>query len=367
MPDVDVELLRWITMAYFSGAFILAVFTYYLYFLQKKLYLKRWLQFWLIISLAYITLFHAFYLEITFLFGIFAFLIVSGSYLFLKAGSIFLKFNLPKSIIYIMIIIYTFILITILFSELIAWSILVAYLTYAIFTFIVGINFRKQKDLFSKITGYIIISFSIVSFTYPFIGTYQWFMPWGYMVFGMLGLFMGISLIQINFQSQKQEFINMQVKLKYLVHHDPLTDIYNRSFVDDEFDIITKQNITNVGLLFIDLNNFKQINDELGHRKGDEILIKVSTVLENIIKDKGLVCRFGGDEFIAILYNSTKKETKDLKEKIIYYGNTTLIDNMEIKFAVGSAFKQKEDESMHKLLDKAEKSMYLNKKNQKTK
>ncbi|MFW5889047.1 MAG: GGDEF domain-containing protein [Bacillota bacterium] len=365
MPEVNVEILRWITIAYFSGAFILAIFNFNLYLLQKKLYLKKWLYFWLTVSLAYIVLFQAFYINKPFLFGIFSLLIVSASYLFLKAGSIFLKFKIPNYLIYIIGLLYLFILFTIIIPELIALSIIVAYLTYSVFTFIVGSKFIKKTDFYSELNGYIIIAFSIVSFLYIFIGNYQWFIPWGYMVFGMLGLFMGMSLIQVHFQSQKQEFILMQKKLKYLVHHDPLTKIYNRSFIDDEFANINKKNITNVGLLFIDLNNFKQINDELGHRKGDDILVKVSNVLKDIVKNNGYVCRFGGDEFIIILYNTTIKATNKLKTEITNYGNHNKIDKMEIKFAVGSAFREKSNQDIHDLLDKAEKAMYLNKDKQK--
>ena len=363
----NIETLTWVTMAYFSGASIIAIFNYNLYFLQKKLYLKRWVQSWLTMAFAYMILFHAFFNEIDYLFGIYSLLMVSAGYLFLIAGSIFIKLTLSKSLKYIMISIYTLIILSTIFTDFVGWSIFIAYVTNAVFFFILGFNFVKQKVLFTRFIGYVILIFSLVSFTYPFIGTLPWFLPWGYMVFGMLGLLMGMLLVQIHFQSQKHDFEIMQKRMLYLINHDSLTDAYNRSLINDEFNKIDNEGIVNVGLLFIDLNNFKQVNDDFGHRKGDMVLVQVVEMLKNLIDDRGYVCRFGGDEFIVIFYNTTIQETNLYRDKIIQYGENNLIDNIEIIYAVGSAYKQTEKEDIHQLVDLAEESMYLIKHKQKDK
>ncbi|MGM0435798.1 MAG: diguanylate cyclase domain-containing protein [Bacillota bacterium] len=365
MLDNNLEMLIGITVAYFSGAFILTVFFYYLYFLNRHLYLKKWVQAWLILSFAYVFLFIALFFDIAFIYGIYSFLIVSYGYIFLIASAIFLKFKIPKTLKYILIIGYSLIIILTILTHLVAWSIVAAFIISSLFTFIIGINFTKKQDVLFKITGYIVIIFSIVSFFYPVLADQRWFLPWGYVVLGMLGLFMGMSLIQIHFQTQKQDFLELQSKLEYMVHHDPLTGIHNRLFLNDEFDKIDNENRVNIGLLFIDLNNFKQVNDKLGHRKGDEVLIDVTRILETIIEDNGLLCRFGGDEFIVIFYHSTKEKTEHYKNRIINYVSDDLIDGIKLDFAVGASFKESADQSIYKLLEQAETSMYTNKAKQK--
>lgn len=366
MTGIDVETLRWVALAYFSGAFILTIFSFNLFIIQKQVYLKKWFQFWLMISLSYLILYFAFVSEIIYLYGLYSALIILASYFFYIGSTKFLeikpikKINLIFSVIILLIIISTF------FASLIPWTIMIAYLTYAFFLFIVGQKFIKRTILSQKIIGILIIIFSINTFFYPFIGNLDWFMPWGYMIFGMLGLLMGISLFHIHFQRQNNEFLLIQNKLQYLVHHDPLTQVYNRSFINDEFDIITKKEVLDVGLLFIDLNNFKQVNDEMGHRKGDEVLVNAAKALNNICKPRGLVSRFGGDEFLVIFYNTTNEEVSKYKQKIIDYGKNILINNIKVEFAAGYSIRKSIDEDIHNLLDVAEKAMYQNKDKQKS-
>jgi diguanylate cyclase (GGDEF)-like protein len=115
----------------------------------------------------------------------------------------------------------------------------------------------------------------------------------------------------------------------------------------------------------IDLNNLKEVNDTFGHSKGDDVLIKVTQVLKDIIKDKGLICRFGGDEFTVIFYNSTKKELNHYKETIKNYVKNNSADDIKLSFAVGSSFKETSNQDIYHLLDIAEKDMYSNKTKQK--
>ncbi|MDA3932420.1 MAG: GGDEF domain-containing protein [Tenericutes bacterium] len=361
----NVDMMITITIAYFSGAFILTIFFYNLYFLHKELFLKKWCQAWLLLTFAYVTLFLAYELLEEFIFGIYSLLLVSYAYMFLSASSSFLKFTLPKYLKFIMLTIYSSIILLTIFTHLVAWSIVIAFLTISVLFFMIGVKFTKQKEIFSNITGIIIVIFSIFSFFYPFLGSQTWFMPWGYIVLGMLGLFIGMSLIQIHFQSQKDEFITLKNQLNYLAYHDPLTDIYNRLFMNKQFKNIEKENIPNIGLLFIDLNNLKEVNDTFGHSKGDDVLIKVTQVLKDIIKDKGLICRFGGDEFTVIFYNSTKKELNHYKETIKNYVKNNSADDIKLSFAVGSSFKETSNQDIYHLLDIAEKDMYSNKTKQK--
>jgi diguanylate cyclase (GGDEF)-like protein/PAS domain S-box-containing protein len=95
-----------------------------------------------------------------------------------------------------------------------------------------------------------------------------------------------------------------QLKLDFLAHHDPLTNLPNRSVFDDRLHAaiaVALRTGTKLAVLFLDLDRFKNINDTLGHRVGDQLLVTVAHRLTSAIRDFDLVARWGGDEFTLLL------------------------------------------------------------------
>ncbi len=93
-------------------------------------------------------------------------------------------------------------------------------------------------------------------------------------------------------------------KLRYLAHHDPLTGVANRQLFNETFkELLTygEQNNELVGLLYLDLDGFKPVNDNLGHDLGDLLLKAVAKRIKNCLRSSDVVARLGGDEFTVIL------------------------------------------------------------------
>lgn len=102
-----------------------------------------------------------------------------------------------------------------------------------------------------------------------------------------------------------------QRAINYLAHHDALTGLPNRLLVRDRVEqaiATAKRDKHKVALLFMDLDNFKSINDSLGHASGDSLLEVISHRLRESIRGTDTVSRFGGDEFLVVLSHITGNE-----------------------------------------------------------
>ncbi|TVU60554.1 EAL domain-containing protein [Vibrio atlanticus] len=126
----------------------------------------------------------------------------------------------------------------------------------------------------------------------------------------------------------------------FLAHHDPLTGLANRLLatkkLDQEIKLSTNTN-TPFLLLYLDIDEFKTINDSLGHAPGDNLLVNVSDILRNLIGETGFVARMGGDEFMIIFSNVGLKEGEALAERLnqalrkpYYIGNSSIFVSASI-------------------------------------
>jgi len=99
-----------------------------------------------------------------------------------------------------------------------------------------------------------------------------------------------------------------EAELTFLAHHDPLTKLPNRLLLRDRFERATAEadrNNTRIAMLFLDLDNFKEVNDSLGHGVGDELLVCVVQRLQAALRKADTISREGGDEF-AVLISGVK-------------------------------------------------------------
>ena len=105
--------------------------------------------------------------------------------------------------------------------------------------------------------------------------------------------------------------IKSEAELRFLAHHDPLTKLANRSLFYDRLNSnlsAAQRHQNGLALLFLDINDFKVINDIHGHAAGDRVLCTVARRLESCLREMDTVARMGGDEFTILL---TDIESKD--------------------------------------------------------
>ena len=107
--------------------------------------------------------------------------------------------------------------------------------------------------------------------------------------------------LEIMVRERTKELSFMNEKLLALVYYDPLTGLPNRKKMIEKFNIIINNKNEKFAVFFIDLDNFKNINDNFGHQAGDYVLIQVSEILKSTIRSDDIIGRIGGDEFIIIL------------------------------------------------------------------
>ncbi|MBU2700804.1 diguanylate cyclase (GGDEF)-like protein [Sporomusaceae bacterium BoRhaA] len=129
-------------------------------------------------------------------------------------------------------------------------------------------------------------------------------------------------------------------QVKFYSERDSLTGLYNRRVIDTIFPILlaqTDRKNESLGILILDCNNFKTINDTQGHIKGDLVLREVAASLLNVTRKTDLVARWGGDEFLIIVPNTDEKKIKIVISRI----ETKLHElsrKLQISISVASGF-----------------------------
>ena len=154
--------------------------------------------------------------------------------------------------------------------------------------------------------------------------------------------------------------------IRHLAHHDQLTGLPNRFLFADRLEAAITRAVrhkTRIGLVFIDLNRFKPVNDQYGHAVGDKVLIGVANRLRASLRKTDTVARIGGDEFVAILEEiSSEREIRRLAGKILHAVATPdIIDGIShsLGASLGIALYPEDATEPMELIDKADKAMYL--------
>ena len=176
-------------------------------------------------------------------------------------------------------------------------------------------------------------------------------------------------LLRINRVVKERSLLNdrdkMIEKLKRLTIEDSLTGLYNsRHFFDQLDKEVNRSNryLHPISLMFIDIDNFKGINDTYGHMIGDEILALIAKMIKSCLRSNDTAYRFAGDEFTIILPETTHSEAKFVADRILSkFAHESLVINekeiSEITVSIGIAEYQMNEGNQH-FVHRADVTMY---------
>jgi len=145
---------------------------------------------------------------------------------------------------------------------------------------------------------------------------------------------------------------------------DPLTEIYNRRSLDrmsGQFISQARRRKTPLTFLMVDADRFKEINTRFGHLTGDFVLAEIAGILKLSIRGSDAVVRYGGDEFLILLSETTsvgaQKVVERIKEKLAEWNAAGHLQNCLIRLSIGTAEWQ-DGKTLDQMLDAADRSMF---------
>ncbi|WP_226536194.1 bifunctional diguanylate cyclase/phosphodiesterase [Fictibacillus halophilus] len=153
-------------------------------------------------------------------------------------------------------------------------------------------------------------------------------------------------------------------KINQMIYRDPLTGLPNRLLLNDRLAQALDQannNKQTLGIMFIDLDRFKYINDTLGHAVGDELLIEVAKRIEACVGKADTVSRQGGDEFIVLVPNTTSDEVTKKAQKVIdSFSHSVMLNEQELFVtpSIGISMYPGDGRDIEALIKNADTAMY---------
>lgn len=144
---------------------------------------------------------------------------------------------------------------------------------------------------------------------------------------------------------------------------DPLLGIYNRKYF---FEIMENKSLTNAyyGILMMDIDNFKSINDRHGHQFGDEVLISTSSMISNEINDDGILARYGGEELVAFIndasdYKRVYNKVEDIRRIVEKNIIKKLGKEDSVTISIGLAHCIKKGQDFNQVIAEADEALYI--------
>lgn len=181
---------------------------------------------------------------------------------------------------------------------------------------------------------------------------------------GLLITFFLVLGRQLRIQRKNRELMQ---QYRHLAYHDPLTNLRNRgSFVKEIEQILNEHAFQQTALILIDLDQFKVINDTLGHHIGDQVLVRTAERLATVVDDTMLLFRLAGDEFVIIITDATdEKCVVKANELLALFRESLQIEQYEVDVtpSIGISKFPEHGYTAEELMKNADAAMYTSKEN----
>jgi diguanylate cyclase (GGDEF)-like protein len=195
---------------------------------------------------------------------------------------------------------------------------------------------------------------------------------WGQYVSSIMAYEAG-ALVMDQTDELRAQTTALEMKAMHEATHDSLTDLPNRVLFRDRLDQALRQiqrDKLKLGLLILDLDRFKEVNDTIGHHNGDRLLKQVAMRLRSVVRDSDTLARLGGDEF-AVLVSSpkSKKDIKSVSEKILKaLAPPFILDDLtlDVQASIGLVAAPEHGQDVDTLIQRADVAMYAAKQDRST-
>jgi|GEM_PF-2413626 len=153
----------------------------------------------------------------------------------------------------------------------------------------------------------------------------------------------------------------METEIMQTDFYDKLTGLYNRAFFNEELKRLDTERNLPVCLIIGDVNNFKLINDALGHAEGDRLLVDIARIFKRSCRKEDIVIRLAGDEFAILLPKCNERDAKRIKDNIKEACKNLTHYSIPVSIALGIAVKHEHGQSASDVFELADNRMYTNK------
>lgn len=166
-------------------------------------------------------------------------------------------------------------------------------------------------------------------------------------------------------ENQNKKVSRSKDEIIYLYERDPLTGLFNRQHMEETIGILNQDRELPISVIYGDLNGLKMINDALGHEAGDKLLKAIANIMRMSCREKDLIFRIGGDEFLLILKNTSRDQALSVIDRIHqacqFYNEKAFDEAYFLSISMGLSTREYEEQELEENIQLAEEAMYKRK------